>query len=522
MTSAPDQKHFELGQLAAFKPLYLNLRSKDSFPEGERPYFSPEAERLLLTAGESSNVVGLTTGKIPVIPAPGVLDPRLVTEIEELVAEGLLLVIPRIYSQKNTGELEVMLLALGCKSSKKGGLENVREVFFQIVRKSANAIRNFEITSNNEKGIELNEVLYSLSEGVNPHLKIEVSDISRQLLNKIQHRNLVSRELIDDYYNLIHSFIQEEAILTKTFTCGYIHVPDQDADTLFKQVAELYEKRVVPKLVLENPKLAEQLISLREAVLSGETAIPNMDPMMIRKSIFSEEFAKLTHLSGDEGPYPDFFRLARVITEKSLESDLFIKGARERSVENGLKKVVLEGKGTLERYMSLSIGRDLPLDSDVAKSIQQDPSLLSYVYYGPEGPELFLCPWDRALVKSILRELALKYSFNNLTSLSFLLLLFKNKDKLLSLISDPGAEEDFKTLGYSCLAHTFPWYRRLAFFVGMNGGILSGIFRELGEISYRLMGEKLKYEEKIDTIKKKLRQELIVEVRELLDSILEK
>ncbi|PJZ48127.1 exonuclease [Leptospira saintgironsiae] len=522
--TTPDQQNqptSEFGKFASFRPAYLQIKSKDSYPNDERPYFSPDMERLLLLAGESTNSEGLNSGKIPAYPAITELDYKFVEEISELISKGLLLVVPRIYAKKNTGELEILLHVLGAKSSKKGSPETVRDIFFQIARKSAGTIRNFEISSQNDREIVLNEVLYSLADGNTPHFKYAYTDKAKELLGKIYHKNLMHKDLLDDYYKLIHSFIQEEEILTRTSTCGYIHVPDQDADALFTQVSELYEKKVIPKLVTENPKLAEQLITIRETILSDESGLLNNDPLLIRKSIYSEEFAKLTQLSGNKGAYSDFFRLARVITQKSLESDMFLKGAREKSVENGLKKVVLSGKGAMARYMSLSIGRDLPFDSEVIKSVQHDSSLLSCIYYSPEGPELFICPWDKVLVKNMLRELSEKFAFNNMTSLSFLLMLFKNKDKLLPLLSDESAAEDFRNVGYSCLAHTFPWYRRFAFFLGFKGNMLTDVFRELGDIQYRQMGEKLKFEEKINAIRQKLKEELIVEVREHMAGILE-
>lgn len=522
--TTPDQENqqtSEFGKFASFRPVYLQIKSKDSYPNDERPYFSPEMERLLLLAGESTNSEGLNSGKIPTYPATTELDYKFVEEISELISKGLLLVVPRIYTKKNTGELEIVLHVLGAKSSKKGSPETVREIFFQIARKSAGAVRNFEISSQNDREIVLNEVLYSLADGNTPHFKYAYIDKAKELLGKIYHKNLIQKELLDDCYKLIHSFIQEEEILTRTSTCGYLHIPDQDVDTLFTQVSELYEKKVIPKLVTENPKLAEQLISIRETILSDESGLLNNDPLLIRKSIYSEEFAKLTQLSGKKGAYSDFFRLSRVISQKSLESDMFLKGAREKSVENGLKKVVLSGKGAMARYMSLSIGRDLPFDSEVIKSVQLDPSLLSCVYYGPDGPELFICPWDKVLVKNMLRELSEKFAFYNMTSLSFLLMLFKNKDKLLPLLSDESAAEDFRNVGYNCLSHTFPWYRRFSFFLGFKGNLLTDIFRELGDIQYRQMGEKLKFEEKISAIKQKLKEELIVEVREQMAGILE-
>ncbi len=507
-----------------FRPKYLKIKSKESYPNGERPYFSPDMERLLLTAADTTSLAGFTAGKIPVLSAMTPLDPKALEEIRGLIAEGLILLVPRIYTKKNTGELEIAFTVLAGRGAgvSKANPDNVREVFFEIARRSSWVIRNYEIVSQADRGIVLNRLLLGLAEGILPPLRTDSQDKVKELFGKICHKDLIRSEVSEDYIKLIHGLIEEEGILTNTHNCGYVHIPDQDVDSLFDLVSDLYGKKVIPKLVLNSPKLAENLISLRETVLSQESNLLSSDPSFVRKSIYSEEFAKLSHLAGKESPYADFFRLARVISQKSLEADIFTKGAREKAIENGLKKVILSGKGPLERYLSLSIGGDLSSDSEIARSVQEDPSLLSYVYYSVQGPEIYLCPSDNEVVKAILRELKNKYAFENLTSLSFLLLLFKNKKRLLPLLSNPDVSNDFCELAYACLARMFPWYHKLAFFFGIRGSLLASVFRELGAVQYKQMSERLKYEEKLSTIRGKLRQELITEVRDFMDSILER
>lgn len=508
------------GKYLNFRPAYLKIKSKDSYPHGERPYFSPEAERLLVTAAENSSLVGLSGGKLPSIPAMSALEPKFLEELRSLVQEGLILLIPRIFFNKTNGNLELAFNVLASFSSKKTNPENIKSVFFEIMRKSAWAVRTYEIISQRGADISLPFLLTSLAEGTSPGVDSEDRDIPKDLLRKIYYKNIIHPDVIKDSLALIHSFIEEEGILTPTIGCGYVHIPDQEVDVLFDLVSDLYAKKVIPKLVENSPKLAENLISLRENVLNEESNLLSSDPIFVRKSIFSEEFAKLGHLMKSDSAYCDFFRLAKVVSQKSLESDTFTREAREKAVENGLRKAVLNGKGALGKFLSLGIGRDVAWDSKIAKSVQEDPALLSYAFYSEGTPELFVCPSEDAAIREILRALNEKYSFRNSAVLNLLLLLFKHKQKLMGLLSDSSTKDHFCELGYHCLSDSFSWFRRLLFSLGLRGSLLNSVLAELGTIQYHQLNEKMRFEEKLSQIKNQLRQELITEVRDLLETIL--
>ncbi|TGK19331.1 exonuclease [Leptospira fluminis] len=494
---------------------YLQLKSKDSFEKGERPYYDPEAERLLVLATDHSTLAGLKNSKIPIITDSDVPDHRVKESLLKLASDSLIVFVPRIMFSTDTKELSQFFYIVALNKASAMDPTQVKTLFMEIMRRSAWAIRNYEIAHCQDKEIAVPELLELLAENTSPSENPKEKDELTKCLNSLVRTGFCNPQIIKDAKSLILHYIQEDGFLIATDFAGYIYVPEQSNDETFSLIERLFSSKAIRSLVEISPNSAIDLVSVREALLANEEELMSGDLSHIRKKIYLEEFAKLSHTL-KPSPLRDFFFIAQRITAKAVEAEDFLIETNEKVNSKKLKSIISKGKDPLQRFLTFRIGQDIPNDSSIIRNSEQDTSLLSYVHYDESFPELFVCPADVTTVREVATALSLRYSFENPTCLGFILMLNKYKNKLLFYLSDPNFKKAFCNVALSCVSKKLPWFVRFAYAIGLRESMISSILNELGDIQYKQLNERLKYRQKLSQIRNDLKKELVEEVKEMI------
>ncbi|EQA38514.1 hypothetical protein LEP1GSC047_2310 [Leptospira inadai serovar Lyme str. 10] len=495
---------------------YLNLFSKDSFKKGDRPYYDPEAEHLLIVASDFSNLEGLKAGKIPYIANTEGLDRKVKENILNLVKDRLIAVVPRISFNTDSRELGQTVHIIALDRASRFDPLSIKTLFIEIMRRSAWAIRNYEILRQTEREVKLPILFQSFAENKPPTEGGKVEDALDSCLRKVHEMGLCSPLMLRDSKIIIRNLIYEDGFLALTKNAGYVYIPEQNVDEAYQIIAELYSSKAIRTIVDLNPQVALELVSFREEVLQEETRLSSGNLSSIYKKIYAAEFPKLEGMLPKDTPINDFFRVGAFVTKKSLAYEEYESDANEKANITKIKSLIKSGKKPLDKFLTFSLGADIPYDSPLIENAEEDDSILSYVYYGDEFPELCICRSDDATIREVIIALSERYSFENPTSYRFILLLNKYKKKLLSVLSDSDAQSSFCSIAFSCLAKNFPWYVRFAYFIGFRGAMLSSILRELGNIQHKQLNERLRFTERLSAIKTDLRRELVEEVRNMI------
>ncbi|PJZ71341.1 exonuclease [Leptospira perolatii] len=476
--------------VAGFTPphqTHPRLRTEPNPVSQTRSYFDSDTEILLSSVKSNSTIGGLSDGKLLTLSAEEEWDRKLYSRIHSLLRESLILLVPRIKYKKEKPGGELVFHVITAKGTSSRDREDFRALLLEIHRRSAWAVRNYILESQNAKVKQLEELLTKVASGTWNEKPISARQTLSNFLNRIRYQELLKSDATDEAEEQIDAFLNEEGFLVATKNFGYVYVPETEIGSLFERVKILYVHHFLPRVLEQAQWLEEEVKHHRDQFLEAELLEIVDSPEPARSRMLNGEWARIadTKLPSVD---VDFLNLATSIGTKALMNENFVRETEGARIQRNLRQTISKEGQPLSKFIRLE-GR--AFGSKSLKPLLEDHDFINVVYYGRTGPCICICPNSEAIVLSILGEFEEKYGFESETSISFLLLIYSNRNKIGSWFLRDAFVEAFCGAALECLGEKFPWLYRMAYFVGFRRALLPEVLHVLSIIDYEQLDRKL-------------------------------
>ncbi|MBM9578115.1 exonuclease [Leptospira sp. 201903070] len=414
--------------------------------------------------------------------------------LNRLSEMGLILVFPEFRFKTETKELLVYLNLLSGKEFNLNGANHLKEIFLNSLSRSSFSIQNYILSCEPYHVAELIPILEFLLSGTSRSYLRDSFDCKKWIVS-FCYEGITKEEVISDCIDIILKTIQDNGFIAVTKTAGLFHIEDELANDTFKIVKKYYLEQFIPKIILEYPKVWNQLLEFRknlEIEANFEGSLQELEEILL-----SQELNEVClHLEGLPEKITDFITLCVYIGQKNdQERYLNISTQELRSIK--LLKTMMSLKNeSLSKFVMINLEEDREFSFRVIENIRNDRDYITGEWF--EKGKKFHCLFNKNSenVISLMDLMIHKFAYKKELLRSFLYVLHINRKTFPSLFSNIDFQKSFFKLKFLCFENQASWFDKILFLVHAYGWLETSLDRQISKIQFEQMSKGMEYVDK--------------------------